>query len=77
MADYIMEYDAADPVSIEQYAGRLVGMSFSDVCQIDDITKTNVARKVKDYEAAHENKRRKGGLGELMKSLIPQLCWGE
>lgn len=64
--DYILEYDETNPFSIETYAKRLIGKTFSDVCREDDMTKTMVVRETMNYEVEHENKRRKGGLGELI-----------
>ena len=65
MMNYLEEYDETDPISIETYAKRLIGKTFADVCKQDDITKTIVVRETANYEVKHENKRRKGGLGEL------------
>ena len=64
--DYILEYDELDPVSIEMYGKRLIGKTFSDVCKEDDMTKSMVVRETSDYEVKHEDKKRKGGLGELI-----------
>lgn len=66
MMNYLEEYDETDPISIETYAKRLIGKTFADVCKQDDITKTIVVRETANYEVKHENKRRKGGLGELI-----------
>ena len=64
--NYSGKYDETDPVSIEKYARNLVGKTFADVCRHDDITKTMVVREPLNYEVKHENKKRKGGLGELI-----------
>ena len=66
MMNYFEEYDETDPISIEAYARSLIGKTFADVCKQDDITKTMVVRETTDYEVKHENKKRKGGLGELI-----------
>lgn len=66
MINYFEEYDETDPVSIETYAKKLIGKTFADVCRQDDITKTMVVREMTNYEEKHENKKRKGGLGELI-----------
>lgn len=66
MIDYIRGYDETDPISIETYAKRLIGKTFADVCREDDITKAMVARETVNYEVKHENRKRKGGLGELI-----------
>ena len=64
--DFILEYDETDPISIEEYGKKLVGKTFAEVCEDDDITKAMVVREINNYEAKHENKKRKGGLGELI-----------
>ena len=66
MMNYLEEYDETDPISIETYAKRLIGKTFADVCRQDDITKAMVVRETANYEVKHENKKRKGGLGELI-----------
>lgn len=60
------EYDESDPFSIEAYAKKLIGKTFADICKQDDIAKTMVVRETENYEMKHENKKRKGGLGELI-----------
>ena len=66
MMNYLKEYDETNPISIEIYAKNLIGKTFADVCKQDDITKAMVARETTNYEVKHENKKRKGGLGELI-----------
>lgn len=66
MMNYLEEYDETDPISIETYAKRLIGKTFADVCKQDDITKAMVVRETTNYDVRHENKKRKGGLGELI-----------
>ena len=66
MMNYLEEYNETDPISIETYAKRLIGKTFADVCKQDDITKAMVVRETTNYEVKHENKKRKGGLGELI-----------
>lgn len=63
---YLRDYDETDPISIEQYAQKLIGKTFADICQEDDMEKTGVVRETADYEISHENKKRKGGLGEII-----------
>ena len=70
MINYLEEYDETDPISIETYAKRLIGKTFADVCKQDDITEAMVVREATDYEVKHENKKRKGGLGELNRRKI-------
>ena len=45
---------------------KLIGKTFADVCREDDITKSTVVREASNYEVKHANKKRKGGLGELI-----------
>ena len=66
MGSYLKEYDETDPISIETYAKKLIGKTFADVCREDDITKSTVVREASNYEVKHANKKRKGGLGELI-----------
>lgn len=64
--DVLVEYDESNPISIEKYAQRLIGKTFADVCNQDDLGKSIVVRETSDYETSHENKKRKGGLGEII-----------
>ena len=64
--DYIVNYDETDPISIELYAQKLIGKTFADVCNEDDMSKAMVVRETSNYEVSHENKNRKGGLGEII-----------
>ena len=66
MVDYLEKYDETDPISIETHAKKLIGKTFADVCKQDDVTKAMVVRETTNYEVKHENKKRKGGLGELI-----------
>ena len=59
-------YDETNPVSIEAYAQRLIGKTFADVCNEDDMEQSMVVKETSNYEARHEDKKRKGGLGELI-----------
>lgn len=61
-----MNYDETDPISIELYAQKLIGKTFADVCNEDDMSKAMVVRETSNYEVSHENKNRKGGLGEII-----------
>ena len=60
------DYDETNPLSIEQYAKKLIGKTFRDVCDEDDIKQMHVFRETSNYEVEHENKKRKGGLGEII-----------
>lgn len=64
--DRMLEYDETDPKSIEAYGKKLIGMTFQDVCDQDDMKKSNVVRETEAYEIKHEDKKRKGGLGEII-----------
>lgn len=68
MGDIILDYrdyDYTNPLSIEKYAQGLIGKTFNQVCE-DDIMTVPVVKETADYKASHENKKRKGGLGELI-----------
>ena len=58
-------YDETDPISIETYAKKLIGKTFSDICN-EDSNPLSVVRDEEDYETDYENKKRKGGLGQLV-----------
>ena len=60
-----LEYDEFDPVSIEEYARKLIGKTFLEVCE-EDIGKQSIIKEEGNYKADHENKKRKCGLGELI-----------
>ena len=64
--DHKLQYDETNPESIEKYGQELIGKTFADVCEEDDIINANVVREVSDYEIRHEDRKRKGGLGELI-----------
>lgn len=64
--EYKVDYDEADPISIEKYAQKLIGKTFADVCNEDDMNTSMMVRETSDYESSHENKKRKGGLGEII-----------
>ena len=63
--DFYLGYDETDPISIETYGKGLIGKTFQDVCDEDDNFGFKVTETL-DYNVSHENKRRKGGLGELI-----------
>ena len=60
------EYDDSNPVSIEKYAKKLIGKTFADVCEEDKYSYPSEIHEESEYRVSHENKRRKGGLGELI-----------
>lgn len=59
-------YDETDPLSIEQYGKGLIGKTFGMVCDEDDGTKSVFVHELDEYSMKHEDKRRKGGLGEII-----------
>lgn len=60
-----MLYDKTDKYSIEKYAQKLVGKTFNDICK-EDLNDTIVIESENTYVLAHGDKKRKGGLGELV-----------
>jgi len=62
---YGKDYDETNPLSIEKYAQGLIGRSFNQVCEADTMAEF-VVKETSDYKISHENKKRKGGLGELI-----------
>lgn len=64
---YLDTYDDSDPYSIEQYAQKLIGKTFADVCEEDDINgKLIIKEDSVVYKTAKGNKRQKGGLGTII-----------
>lgn len=63
---YLKGYDETDPLSIESYAQRLIGKTFANVCLEDDTENTMLVGEDSNYADNHENKKRKGGLGEII-----------
>ena len=64
MSRIVLEYDSGNPLSIEAYAKRLIGKTFADVCNEDQIN--GVILVDEDYEESHRDRKRKGGLGDLI-----------
>jgi hypothetical protein len=62
---YVETYDHTDKYSIEKYGQRMVGHTFNELCDMD--TSNMVLREEEtDYVTSHENKARKGGLGQIV-----------
>lgn len=59
--DLYIDYDSSDPKSIERYAQRLIGYTFSQMC-------AQYGEKA-DY-SANEARARKGGLGDLVEEVF-------
>lgn len=61
-------YDETNPISIENYAQKLIGKTFNDV--LNDYVKYKsellISEEKEEYAENHENKKRKGGLGDLI-----------
>ena len=67
--DYLVEYDKADPISIEAYSQRLIGKSFREICEEDDARGALVLREEgSSYgtDEVTETKRNKGNLGQII-----------
>lgn len=64
--NYLKDYDETDPLSIECYAQKLIGKTFEDVCCEDNMKSVIMMRQESNYAISHENKKRKGGLGEII-----------
>lgn len=62
-------YDETNPQSIERYAQRLIGKTFLDVC-MENKSKISIVQEEPNYVSEHENKKRKGGLGELIEECF-------
>lgn len=60
MEQYHKAYDETDPLSIEAYSKKLVGKTFNQVLEEDK--GNNIFVREEEYE----NKKRKGGLGQLI-----------
>lgn len=60
-----LEYNYTDPLSIEKYGQKMVGMTFQDIIN-HDTTNALILQEDIIYGITHENKRRKGGLGEIV-----------
>ena len=63
-------YDETDPISIEAYSQNLIGKTFADVLRNDNNKIDLFYEESSDYGEAHENKKRKGGLGELIEECF-------
>jgi len=62
-------YDETSPSSIEAYGKKMIGMTFNQICDADEKHKASIITENTvgiSYAESHENKKRKGGLGELV-----------
>lgn len=64
--NFELGYDETSPASIEKFAKGLIGKTFAEVCAEDTLHRAEVVKEISNYEASHGNKKRKGGLGELI-----------
>ncbi|NFI05793.1 restriction endonuclease [Clostridium botulinum] len=63
------QYDETNPLSIEAYSQNLIGKTFADILK-QDYNNTLINEDSSDYGISHENKKRKGGLGELIEECF-------
>ena len=65
--EIIIEYDKSNPSSIEAYAQRLIGKTFRQISQEDEMA-INADKDESDYGSADvsESKRNKGNLGQII-----------
>lgn len=64
----IEEYDKTDPLSIENYAQKLIGKTFQNVIDDDEQKQSMFNRETSSYGVAEvsEGKRNKGNLGQII-----------
>lgn len=59
------KYDLTNPQSIENFAQRLIGKTFRQICEEDE-ARIQVVKDEGVYQASHGDRKRKGGLGEIV-----------
>lgn len=66
--NYNAEYDKTNPLSIENYAQKLIGKTFQDVIDADEREQPMLVRETSSYGVAEvsEGKRNKGNLGQII-----------
>ena len=66
--NYFEEYDKTNPLSIENYAQKLIGKTFQDVIDEDEQKQAMFVREASSYGVAEvsEGKRNKGNLGQII-----------
>ena len=67
MSHYL--YDEADPISIENYGKKMIGKTMRQIYE-DRVDDEIVGEEKSAYVANHENKKYKGGIGNLIEE-----CW--
>jgi DNA mismatch repair endonuclease MutH len=62
------EYDKEDPLSIQAYSQRLIGRSFREIADEDDLRQAPMIRETISFGVSEvsETKRNKGNLGQLI-----------
>lgn len=65
---YMIEYDKSDPRSIEMYSQKLIGKSFREIMDSDQIKRDMMIKEVSSYGVSDvlETKRNKGNLGQII-----------
>ncbi|WP_278683726.1 Sau3AI family type II restriction endonuclease [Paraclostridium bifermentans] len=64
-----LNYDETNPVSIEKYSQNLINKTFSEI--ISEYSNSNlIGENTAKYSEIHENKNRKGGLGEIIEECF-------
>lgn len=69
MINYNEEYDKTSPVSIEQYAQKLIGRTFREIIESDAARNSLILREsTGSYEQVEEydQKKNKGNLGQII-----------
>lgn len=66
---YNKYYDETNPLSIEAYSKKLIGKTFLDVLN-NDFNSKLIKESQSEYGITYENKKRKGGLGELIEECF-------
>ena len=66
--NYLIEYDRSDPNSIEAYAQRLLGKTFREIWQADEIKNAESLHDSAHYGSSDVDvtKRNKGNLGQIL-----------
>lgn len=59
-------YDETNPLSIEAYSQNLIGKTFGEILKEDIYKNEFIHETSDDYGNVHADKKRKGGLGELI-----------
>lgn len=64
----LKKYIPTDKESIYEYAKKLKGKTFKEICEEDDYFLTQLSDEITEeaYQYSYENKKRKGGLGEII-----------